>query len=106
MANDAPIACSLGAGDLEQRLIKIAKVGADSLSSREAEGDRHLLRFRDDTDTRRRLEQIIAAEAVCCAFLDLALSEDDGELVLSIAAPQDAQALANGLARAFAGAAA
>lgn len=101
MADDIPIACSLGAGDLAQRLTEIGEVGADSLISREADGDRHLLRFRADADSRRRLEEIVAAEAECCAFLDLALSERDGELVLSIAAPSDAKAIADGLAEAF-----
>jgi hypothetical protein len=101
MANDTPIACSLGAGDLKQRLAEIAEIGTNSLISREADGDRHLLRFRADTDSRQRLEEIVAAEAECCAFLDLALSEKGGELVLSIASPKNAQALGDGLARAF-----
>lgn len=101
MSTDDPVACSLGATDLEQRLTAIAAVGADSLIGREVEDGRHLLRFRADSATRRRLEEIVAAEAKCCAFLDLALSEDDGGLLLSIAAPNDAQAAADGLAAAF-----
>lgn len=102
MTNDTRIACSLGAGDLKQRLADIAEIGADSLISREVDGDRHLLHFRADADSRRRLEEIVAAEAKCCAFLDLSLSEQGGELILSIAAPQDAQTLADELAGAFA----
>jgi hypothetical protein len=88
MSADEPIACSLGAADLEQRLVAIAAVG-------------HLLRFPADGATRRRLEEIVAAEAQCCAFLDLSLSEEGGELLLSIAAPRDAQAVADGFAAAF-----
>ncbi|HEX6688442.1 MAG TPA: hypothetical protein VF085_07225 [Solirubrobacterales bacterium] len=103
MENDTPVACSLGAGELERRLAAIAEIGAGSLISREAGGDSQLLRFRADADTRRRLEEIVVAEGECCAFLDLKLSERGGELVLSIAAPEDAQALADGLAEAFAG---
>lgn len=101
MTEETPIACSLSPDDLEQRLMDIAEVGASSLTSREVDGNRHLLRFRADAESRRGLEEIVAAEAECCAFLDLALSEDDGELVLSIAAPEDAQALADRLAAAF-----
>jgi hypothetical protein len=102
MANDAPVACTLGAAELEQRLARIAKLGAESLVSREADGDRHLLRFRPGAGTRGRLEKLVAAEAECCPFLDLSLSEEEGgELVLSIAASQDARALADELARAF-----
>ena len=101
MANDTPIACSLTASDLEQRLAEIAVVGAESLISRETDGDRHLLRFHNDATTRRKLEGIVAAEAECCPFLDLSLGEHDGELTLWIAAPRDAGDLTSGLARAF-----
>jgi hypothetical protein len=103
MTDQDPVACSLEAGALEQRLAAIAAVGADSLISRHAEAGRHLLRFRAGAATRKRLEQIIAAEADCCSFLDLSLSHEAGELVLSIAAPRDARTLAEGLAGAFAG---
>lgn len=101
MSTDDPVACSLDATDLEQRLTAIAAVGADSLIAREVDDGRHLLRFRADSATRRRLEEVVAAEAQCCAFLDLGLASEDGELLLSIAAPNDAQAVADGLAAAF-----
>lgn len=104
MTEALPIACSLGAGDLKRRLAAIAEIGDESLIGREADGERHLLRFRSDAGTRKRLEEIVAAEAECCSFLDLALEEGGGELVLSIAAPQDGQAVADGLAATFAGA--
>jgi hypothetical protein len=104
MTEEIPLACSLGASDLRQRLAEIAEVGADSLIERSADGERHLLRFRSDADTRRRLEAIVVAEAKCCSFLDLSLEEQGGELVLSVSAPQDGQSVADGLAAAFAGA--
>jgi hypothetical protein len=103
MTNPKPISCSLGAGDLRQRLDEIAEVGAASLIGREAEGGTHTLRFRPDPATRRRLEEIVAAEADCCSFLDLDLTERDGELILTLAAPEDGQPIANELAAAFAG---
>jgi hypothetical protein len=99
---DLPVVCSLGAGDLEQRLAAIAEIGAESLIDREVDGTRHRLRFRSDPRTRQSLEGIVAAEAECCAFLDLSLEDDGGSLVLSIAAPEDGQATADGFAEAFA----
>jgi hypothetical protein len=96
-----PIACSLGTSDLRRRLAEIAAIGAESLTGHQADEGRHLLRFRADSGTRRRLEEIVAAEAECCAFLDLALEERDDELLLSIAAPPDGQAVADELAAAF-----
>jgi hypothetical protein len=106
MTEEIPIACSLGASDLRRRLDEIAEVGADSLIERSADGDRHLLRFRSDPETRRRLEAIVAAEAKCCSFLDLSLKEQGAELVLSVSAPEDGQPVADELAAAFAGASA
>jgi hypothetical protein len=103
MTADKPIACSLAPDDLQRRLAAIAAIGASKLIAREAEGDRHLLRFRAGTETRRQLEEIVAAEAKCCSFLDLALEDRGGELVLTIAAPPDAQPIADELASAFAG---
>jgi hypothetical protein len=102
MTEDKPIACSLGAGVLEQRLATIAAVGADSLLSHHLEGDRHLLQFHADPDTRQRLEEIVIAESECCPFLALALSEEDGQLTLSIAGPEEAKTVADQLAAAFA----
>jgi len=102
MTEETPAACSLDTGALEERLAAINEIGADCLISRQVEDGCHLLRFRADAATRKRLEGIIAAEAECCAFLDLSLDEKGGELTLSIAAPRHAQALADGLAGAFA----
>lgn len=101
MSTDTPIACSLDAADLTRRLAAIAALGAESLLSREVDDGRHLLRFRADAGTRRRLGEIVAAEAECCPFLELTLSEGNGELVLSIAVPDGARAAADDLAAAF-----
>lgn len=95
------MACSLGAGELGERLDEIAAIGAAALLGSETDGGRHLLRFRSDPDTRQRLERIVAAETRCCSFLELGLAEENGELVLRIAAPAAGQATADELARAF-----
>lgn len=105
MTNEGPAACSLEAASLERRLAEIAEIGAHSLISRDDIGGRHLLRFRADEGTRLRLEEVLAAESECCSFLELSLDQDQeaSELLLAIAAPRRAQALADGLAAAFAG---
>lgn len=103
MTNQKPIACSLGANDLQRRLDEIAEVGAAGLIARDIENGKHRLRFRSDPKTRRRLEEIVVAEAECCSFLDLELTERRGELVLILTAPEDGQAVADELAAAFAG---
>jgi hypothetical protein len=101
MTKDIPIACSLGGDELERRLATAAETGADSLISHETKDNRHLLRFQASTAARRKLDGIVTAEAECCSFLDLSLSEEGSQLVLSIAAPANARAFADELAAAF-----
>lgn len=103
MPQDLPIVCSLGAGDLEQRLATIAEIGAESLIDHESNAGMHRLRFRANPRTRERLERVIEAEAQCCAFLDLSLEAEGDHLVLSVAAPEAGQATADGFVMAFAG---
>lgn len=103
MTEPKPIACSLGAGEMRQRLDAIAALGAESLVGHERTSEAHVLRFRAGDGTRRELERVLAAEADCCPFLDLELSERNGELILRMGAPEDARPLADGLAAAFAG---
>jgi hypothetical protein len=103
MTEDTPITCLLDASDLQRRLNEIAEVGAKSLIERSSDEGRHLLRFRSDAETRRRLEAIVAAEEKCCSFLDLSLNEQGDELLLWISAPEDGQLVAGELAAAFAG---
>lgn len=98
----SPIACSLAADALEARLDRIRAIGSRSLLQAEAGGAAQVLRFRRDAPTRRALEQIVAAERRCCAFLRLDLLEEDDELVLRIAAPEGGADVAAALAAAFA----
>jgi hypothetical protein len=101
MSEPEPPSCSLAPADLERRLAAIAAIGEDGLIGRGIEQGRNVLRFRAEPQTRRRLEGLLAVEGECCSFLDLGLSEADGELRLSIDAPADAQDVAAGLAAAF-----
>jgi hypothetical protein len=96
-----PIACTLGKTDLRQRLDEIAALGADSLIGHESKDGVHTLRFRHEEGTRHRLEQIAAAEAQCCSFLDLSIGEHDSQLILTIAAAEGGEQLAEALALTF-----
>jgi hypothetical protein len=96
-----PIACTLGASDLRRRLNEIAALGADSLLGHEETGEGHVLRFRNDESTRRRLEKIVTAEAECCSFLEMEIDERGRALFLALAAPAEGRAVADELARAF-----
>jgi len=101
MKDDTPPACSLEAAQLERRLAAIAAIGAEHLIAHDIEGGCHILRFRAEDGARRRLDEIVGAEKECCSFLDLSLAEAGDELVLSIGAPEHAEAVADRLAEAF-----
>lgn len=99
MTTDTPIACSLGADELAVRLAELRGIGKDALLAVTRQGT---LRFRADVKTRKRLEAIMAAESQCCSFLRFELTEDGGELVLAVTAPEGAEPLARDLVNAMA----
>jgi hypothetical protein len=101
VTDSQPIACTLDTSQLDQRLDEVAALGAESLLGHEFKDGTHTLRFRRDDRTRRQLEEIVAAEARCCSFLDLSLAERDGELVLALDAPAEGRSVADELASAF-----
>jgi hypothetical protein len=105
MATDLPIACSLEARELEQRLGEMTAIGAAALLASETHGRRALLRFRADEDARGRLDAIIDAESRCCSFLTMELALAEHELVLTVDGPVGAEPVIDELARAFRGAA-
>lgn len=103
MTEPLPIACSLDADDYATRLAKIRAVAEGSLvrSERHANGAGADLYFREDKDTYRRLHEVIQAEAKCCAFLDLGLEVEGGNLRLSISGPEDAAPVVHDLVQSF-----
>jgi hypothetical protein len=100
MSKDLPVACSLSATQLPERLAQIAELSRDAFVAQDRQGR---LRFRASARTRARLEALVAAESECCAFLALDLNEDGGHLLLTIDAPPEGREVADALADAFAG---
>jgi hypothetical protein len=101
MPTELPIACTLSAAEMPARLEEISALGA-RLLSRDDDGRQVILRFRSDGDTRGRLETLVAAEARCCAFLELTLNEDDEAISLTILAQEGAEEALGEFAGAFA----
>ena len=91
MPTELPIACSLSAGDLNDRLAEIAGLGRDALLDSEVAGLRAELRFSHGPGIPLRLARIVAAESECCAFLTMDIREEGNALVLAIAAPEGAE---------------
>jgi hypothetical protein len=101
VATDLPIACSLTAAELPERLAEIGAIGREGLLGADIDGAVALLRFRGGGDTRARLERIVAAEAQCCAFLAMGLRDDRDAIELRIEAPPGAEPVVRELVAAF-----
>jgi hypothetical protein len=96
-----PMACSLDGGDLRSRYVELSRLGAAALIESQSKGPRHRLRFRRSAELERKLEAVVAAEAKCCPFLDLSIRREEGELVLTISGPPEAEPVSGQLAAAF-----
>ena len=89
--SDLPIACTLTADAMTDRLAFIDTLSNDALIARETTESGLRVRLRDGEDVERRVRELIAAESSCCAFLRFDLERTDGELVLAIDGSDDAR---------------
>jgi len=103
MSSELPIACTLSGPDLAERLREMNDLGRSALLEVERNGarGRAVLRFERDDETAERLRAIVAAEARCCAFLDMTVRAGADALALTIDAPDDAALVVDELVRAF-----
>lgn len=94
------IACTLGAGDFKERVAEIRGLARRSL--RRSERDALTLRLTYDRDALAVVEDIVAKESDCCAFLDFDLRHDAAGVQLAITAPASAADAADQLFAHFA----
>lgn len=97
---DTPIACTLDAGNLKDRLDWIAGLNARALL--ESRRDDLTLVLDYDRDAIGDVRRMMAGEQACCAFLGFDLAEADGLVRLTITAPEDAREAAEALFEPFA----
>ncbi len=98
-----PIACSLTATELPQRLAEMSDLGRVALIDAQTDATRAELRFAAGTGVRARVDAVVAAESQCCAFLDMAVTDEPDTIVLTIHAPEDAEPVLAELVDAFRG---
>ncbi|NDZ17194.1 hypothetical protein [Variovorax sp. WS11] len=91
----APIACSLGPGELNDRQERIADLARRSLIHQHREGRALTLRY--TRSAAAELRELVALEKECCAFLEFHLQEAHDAIELRITAPREAEALAEEL---------
>jgi hypothetical protein len=100
---ELPIACSLDAADLSQRLKDIAALGREALIDINEAPTRAVLRFAAGNGVHDRVVAIADAESRCCGFLTLYVTDEPDAVVLTIDAPADAQLVLDELINAFRG---
>jgi hypothetical protein len=91
--SDQPIACTLPRADLRGRLGVFDTLAADALLDQTPIPDGVRSRFRDTADVERRVQELVALESQCCAFLRFDVRRDDGAIVLEITGAPDAQSV-------------
>lgn len=99
-ASPPPIACTLQAGDFRERTAAIRDLAARSLLRSRRE--RLALHLTYGPEALAELEDLVAREAECCAFLAFDLRREAGRIHLTITAPEAAAAAADDLFAHFA----
>jgi hypothetical protein len=98
---EIPIACTLDRAKMRQRGEDLRALGRAALTAVER-GERHVaLRFRPHPGIRERVEQLVAAESQCCAFLDFTITHERDATVVTIVSPPDGAPVMHELADRF-----
>lgn len=85
-----PLACTLTAGDERSRRAWIDDL-SQRVESRTQTPDGAVLRFRAEAESELQLRALVAAEASCCPFLELAVTANRDELELTVRGRADAR---------------
>jgi hypothetical protein len=91
-----PIACSLSADDMGDRLEEWRATVALA-TAREPTPDGYRLRFASDPAFAGRLAELAAREVACCAFFTFAVTVATDGLALDVSVPADARPLLDDL---------
>jgi hypothetical protein len=88
--SEIPIACSLSPDQMRDRLAIIDALVSDALLEQQQIEGGVRTRFRDAPGVARRIRELVAAEASCCAFLSFDVGRDDGALWVDITGAPEA----------------
>jgi hypothetical protein len=97
--DQAPIACTLGGNDYQERLAWIAQLNRDGLRSHRR--DLTTLELHYAAAVRDRVHQLVRQEGECCAFLGFAVDESPDQVSVTITVPERAGGIADDLLAPF-----
>ena len=98
-ADQQPIACTLTAGDLRNRLAWIAAFNRDALRGYDRAD--LTLRLRYAPHAVQQVGELMRQEQACCAFLTFEMHEEPDAVTLTITAPEAARSTVDALFEAF-----
>jgi MerR family transcriptional regulator, copper efflux regulator len=88
---DLPIACTLDANDLGDRLATVEALRRDALVGRTEIPGGVRMHLRNAPGIEARVRALAAAESRCCAFLNFRIETVDDELLLEITGVPEAR---------------
>ena len=103
MTSQLPVACSLSAAELPDRLAEMRAIGKTSFLGAEIHPRRAAIRFKPGADVARRLQSMVDKETRCCSFLAMSVTDRPGAVELEIVAPDGAEPLLEDFVAAFDG---
>jgi hypothetical protein len=93
---ELPLACSLNAAEMEQRAHRWRRLSERALLDSAGSAGTARLRYRPEPKVERELRELVQLERECCPFLSLTISSEDGELLLEISGPPEAESIVAG----------
>jgi hypothetical protein len=103
MSSHLPIACSLGAAEMPARRAEMLALGRAALVDARLRPAHAQLRFAAGDGVRARVDAFAAAEAECCPFLAMRVTEEPGLVLLTVDAPEEAGGILAELVESFRG---
>ena len=94
-----PVACTLNAADLKERVASIQMLTRNALVSFEQKGLALRLRYKPEAATQVRA--MVAGEQQCCAFLQFEVRGDENGIEVFVTAPESARDAAGELGSQF-----
>jgi hypothetical protein len=86
---ELPLACTLGSADGAERIRRWQQLAAVGVPVVRLAGHRLEVRYRPEPGVLKELQSLARAEAECCAFVEWAVTEQDGNPTLLVRAEQD-----------------
>jgi hypothetical protein len=86
---ELPIACALGPDDGAARMQRWRALSATGHPSARRDGDRLVVRYRDEPGVREELDVLARAERQCCSFAHWDVAQEGGHVVLRIISNPD-----------------